>query len=697
MSIQSRQAPATPLTTRNRADSNFSVTNQQAFNFEQKFQLAEVGSTVPLVFCKRSSGVGGTWVRPPVVRLGVRNYEASSGSAKTSEARYVQSVLLSQGQISTPISNVTTDVLFGGFFPNDTDIFSSYWYAVTYGSMPTSSTAPFVSTFDYGRLVYLYYDLVYNAKEINVFTLGGSYYYHNTTAVTSTTGNGVMTFTTSSPYATGIYIEPYSSLPRKVFYTKEDRTAGTFTAKEVTLPALSSGSGTVMTWNYSVSTEAAGVVATGTSYISTNSSFGTVSYNLTPSTASPITITFNNPTFQPYNFTDGYNDNATPPSTLQSNVYYTNFRYTDQYSPTLIREKLEPPFMLPSLLVEAGALKNTNAGDFTDCTLLTMAVNIPLYNVEEIESNDPSVYNSASANLVISTVEKQMYVFCSNGINVYNLLTTTTGPSNNFADLVRYMALKYTDSALVDDTALLLAAQFTNANALFFNGVITESVNIKEWITATAPFFLLFPVNLESQITLKPALPITGAYALNTGVLTPEIAFDEDTIEQGSYSVEYIPLYERKAFTAVVLHTNQTPDVAETLGEIRSVTVRYSSDSANIPQEQYDMSQFCATAAHATMFAKYILAKRRKTTHRISFNTDLYSCLGLTPGSIITVTLDRITSEGTSRTETTYYQITSITRSITGTAQITADHFPTSAGASVIATDIVSGSFTVSS
>jgi hypothetical protein len=247
----------------------------------------------------------------------------------------------------------------------------------------------------------------------------------------------------------------------------------------------------------------------------------------------------------------------------------------------------------------------------------------------------------------------------------------------------------------MDTTSLTAAANFTNANSLFFNGALLDAVNYKEWIESTAGFFLLVPLNLESRIGLRPALPVTGAHAIDTGVLTPAYTFDEDTITEGTYAVDYIPLSERKPFEAVVLWRDQTPYSGIDLPVTTTLKVRYASDTGTLPQEQYDMSDFCVTSAHATLAAKYFLARRKRTTHNISFSTDIFTTLGLQPGDLIAVELDRVTSDGTSRTETNHYLIDTLTRRMDGTASITAEHFPLSSGASVIAADIVSGSFTV--
>jgi len=110
------------------------------------------------------------------------------------------------------------------------------------------------------------------------------------------------------------------------------------------------------------------------------------------------------------------------------------------------------------------------------------------------------------------------------------------------------------------------------------------------------------------------------------------------------------------------------------------------------------MTEFCTTNDHAILFAKYALAVRRYSTHKITFKTaeNTFYPDGLLPTELIAVQLTRANSEGDLRTETNHYLVDSIEYDETGISTISATHFPLNgSGASIISNSIVSGSFEV--
>jgi hypothetical protein len=656
MSLINRQAATSANTTALRKDEFGSIVRRPAVDLEQPLKPAEVGQTIPIVFCKRIDGIGGAWVIPPLVRTGLQNLNEN--------AIFNHAFLLSDGQITTPVSNYDTDVLIGiyawGGYPGLGSFITNREEEVTYGSLPITYNV-------YTHIVTQYYDLDTNTYYTTPIGAGGNAYNHNLGTIFTETGTGTTTITSSSPFCTSLQWTTtiLGGDDFRVYYNQKNVTTGAVQRLNTSILTV--------TWDY--------VFTDDTGTLSSGSSFAGHTQTRSPSVyLTPLSVTLSEPEYDPVDIND------------TTNLLYSNFSIVDQQV-FRVTETLRNPFLKPDPLDFSLVYRENATGNFTGMTVLGLRGYHAMIN-----PNDSA--NSTSSPEVISYVNNthnaQAIVFCSNGINVYNLLTTNTGPSNNYADLVRHLGLQYAETISMDTTSLTAAANFTNANALFFNGVLVDNVNYKEWLEATAAFFLLVPLNLESRIGLRPALPVTGAHAINTGVLTPAYTFDEDTITEGTYAVEYIPLSERKPFEAVMLWRDQA-DYGTGLDYPYQTTlrVRYAADTGILPQEQYDMSDFCVTSAHATLAAKYFLAKRKRTTHTISFSTDIFTTLGLKPGDLIAVELDRVTSDGTSRTETNHYLIDTLTRRMDGTASITAEHFPLSSGASVIAADIVSGSFTV--
>jgi len=656
MSIINRQAATRANTTALRKDELGSIVRRPTLELETPLKPAEVGQTIPIVFCKRSDGVGGAWITPPLVRTGLQNLNEN--------AIFNHAFLLSDGQITSPVADFDTDILIGSYpwggQPGIGEFITNREEEVTYGSLPTSYN---IYTLDLTQ----YFDFESNSYYTAPIAAGGNAYNHNIGNVTSETGTGTITITSSSPFCTYLSWGTTSlgGDQFRVYYNQTSVASGSVSRSYDSILTVS--------WDY--------VFTDDTGTLSSGSSFAGGSEQRFPSVLlTPLSVTLSAPEYDPVDFNDG------------AILTYDAFSVVDQQVFDVL-EHIRKPFIIPDPLNLSLVYRENAAGDFTGMTILGLRGYHSM-----IDRSDP-INSSLTDDLidqVNNTHNAQASVFCSNGINVYNLLTATTGPSSNYADLVNHLGLEYAETISMDTTSLTAAANFTNTNSLFFNGALVDSVNYKEWIESTAGFFLLVPLNLESRIGLRPALPMTGAHAIDTGVLTPAYTFDEDTITEGTYAVDYIPLSERKPFEAVVLWRDQA-DAGYGTDQPFTTTlkVRYAADTGTLPQEQYDMSDFCVTSAHATLAAKYFLAKRKRTTHNISFSTDIFTTLGLQPGDLIAVQLDRVTSDGDSRTETNHYLIDTLTRRMDGTASITAEHFPLSSGASVIAADIVSGSFTV--
>jgi predicted phage tail protein len=131
------------------------------------------------------------------------------------------------------------------------------------------------------------------------------------------------------------------------------------------------------------------------------------------------------------------------------------------------------------------------------------------------------------------------------------------------------------------------------------------------------------------------------------------------------------------------------------IGIQRTTTVRYATTDSNAPTVQFDMTDFCTSAAHATVYGKYELARRKFSTHTISFSTPLLTT-SLIPTQIIKVQRQRINSRGDNRQEVNWYQITRVKHSSDGLSVIEAVHFPVD-GSDIaeISDEVVNGTFEV--
>jgi hypothetical protein len=304
------------------------------------------------------------------------------------------------------------------------------------------------------------------------------------------------------------------------------------------------------------------------------------------------------------------------------------------------------------------------------------------------------------------TTTKQIFIYYEQGVKVdlYSggLVAGVypRGASNQLVDLVMYLftIYKQANGAATADIAspifignLTSIAAFCTQYSLFFNGVLDETVNIIDIAATLAPYFLLSFLSFGGQYRFEPLLPLTGN-AIKLTALTPAATFTEDEILPDSFSKSFRTVSDRQDFIAVMLYREVNPSE---IGIQRTKQVAYSTTALDAPVEQFDMTDFCASPDHAAMYAKYELARRRFSTHTVSFETALITT-GLKPTDIIKIQRQRISSRGDNRTEIEWYQITDITYGTNGGSTIEADHFPVS-GSDIaeISNSILNGSFRV--
>ena len=242
--------------------------------------------------------------------------------------------------------------------------------------------------------------------------------------------------------------------------------------------------------------------------------------------------------------------------------------------------------------------------------------------------------------------------------SVYNLDNLAangkeTGPSNLFTDLVFYLLTNQTGGAGAllkmnenDEKPALLNKQdfedtslFLHAQKLFFNGVVGNRTNLRQYITDTAPFFLCNFVIMDGKFSLKPAIPVMEKSGqINAGAVKIDQLFTAGNILEGSYKVEYLRSEERRPFKAVMRYRQETKNK---LPEEKVIQVKLPGqfqkhDIDLLPQEQFDLTQFCTSESHAIQVAKYFLGIRDLVTHTISFSTTVHG-LNLQAGSYIKV------------------------------------------------------------
>ena len=621
-------------------------------------KIASTGETVPIVFGKRANNIGGVWMQPSLIKAGT--------------SVFVQKLLyvISQGEI---VSNPTKSRAYTGLvklpFLEDSTVTLQHIYSTAASLASSPNSCPISSTGLFcGNDIYTYlselikassgsylenvpdFGTVFDGQRYGTFGTGDT---SNSTFVMSLqifdaeTGDNVtnayQTFIGANNMNFG-FNQKFDSNgnliggrnPNEVFNIIDDFNNGQL------VPPIN-----------------ASTVADGTYSQSVLNGLNAVSGGRTKFINKWTFVSIDNQTIS-----------SNPPS-----------------SGTLEGVQIE------NVVGTSAVIQNTsnNNSSFADITFLATSGNL---------------YETPSSG-TFPTTTKQLYVFYEQGVKV-DLFSAglsgssyTQGASNQFIDLAMHLFKLYkkidgnntaTIVAPVELSNLQSLCTFCSNNSMFFNGIISKSVNIVEFITKTSPFYFLAFLSVGGKYQFAPILPINGSNQIDVTALTPTMTFTESNIIQGSFKKNYLSVEERREFIANCIYTECIPtEVARR----KTVSVRFTSSALDSPTEQFDMSDFCADVNHAILYAKYELSRRKHSTHNISFSTPLLTTT-LIPTNIIKLQLQRKNSVGDDRQEIEYYQVASITYDNDGVSNIEAVHFPLDTNdKSEISLEITTGTFTV--
>ena len=245
----------------------------------------------------------------------------------------------------------------------------------------------------------------------------------------------------------------------------------------------------------------------------------------------------------------------------------------------------------------------------------------------------------------ITSVE-QPRVWLNGGILVERLTTNgVEGVSNLFSDLLYYLMTNKSQGVgevvpeeLVDRDSFAETGKFLLQNKIHCNGVIENAQNIRSIATnQSAKNLCIFTIK-NGVFGMQPALPIDSSYAISTSPITPAQIFSKGNILDGSFRLNYQNAEDlRKVGYSV--RWRFTP--AYELPEERTAVIYFADENKPDLIEDLDLTQFCDNEAQALMVARFTLATRRFTDHRIEFQTTP-EIIGVEPGSYIRVMTEEI-------------------------------------------------------
>lgn len=277
--------------------------------------------------------------------------------------------------------------------------------------------------------------------------------------------------------------------------------------------------------------------------------------------------------------------------------------------------------------------------------------------------------------------------FVRDGLQLTRLLDSTSGATDNIADLVLWALQRSgrVPAAMIDTPSLLTATRFCDVNGLLCNGEFKDSANLGDWLIRLLPYFLLRETKVAGKFGLRPLVPFDAATgAITTTAITPEWVLSEDVIVPGSFAQEWSDAGTRLAPVLTMLWRQQASETDVPL--VRSLQVGLARSESG-PFEQHDLSQFAATELHAARVGAYLHGRRYLSTHTASLQLRPGSQSGLiVEGDVVQVRLGLITGREPDALLSEWYVVESVGQARDGTESLQLSHFPVDAqGRSLLA------------
>tara|TARA_R100001463_G_scaffold60766_1_gene113379 strand:- start:43 stop:4206 length:4164 start_codon:yes stop_codon:yes gene_type:complete len=273
---------------------------------------------------------------------------------------------------------------------------------------------------------------------------------------------------------------------------------------------------------------------------------------------------------------------------------------------------------------------------------------------------EPATYEKlAYAGLRINSSKEwtnfsQFSAYFKEGVKVKSLIDGTRKATSLFPEIAYALLTDKTlgagaviSESSVDDVNMTVAAEFCKANNLFWDGMVADRVNLREFIYQQALYCLLDFTIIGGKFSLYPAVPFdpnTFEIDLDGPHSKPKIKamFTDGNISD--LSVSFLSPEDRQAFKANVLYRQEQENgfperksaviqLAEEKDANGNVLVSHVDD----PLETFDLSGFCTSRAAAVLFAKYTLVLRKHLDHTVSFKTAPHYINGVRPGDYIRV------------------------------------------------------------
>ncbi|HCT53567.1 MAG TPA: hypothetical protein DF712_14030, partial [Balneola sp.] len=262
----------------------------------------------------------------------------------------------------------------------------------------------------------------------------------------------------------------------------------------------------------------------------------------------------------------------------------------------------------------------------------------------EMEEDNPMPYTQmAIAGIRMNSSTEwnsfqELSAYIKKGIKVKRLIKSGTSSSNLFPEIAYHLLTDNINGAgdligatSIDEDSMELAARFCEANKFFWDGVITESQNLREFIYEQASYCFLDFTIIGGRFALKPSVPYKTKYQIHHGA-KPEIKALFTDGNTKDLKVSFLTPEERQLFQAKVIYREEDENGFAETKVFESRLSSAQGGSSKDPYEVFDMSIFCTNQQHARDFARFALKVRKDVDHGIKFTTTPQSAMHLEPG-----------------------------------------------------------------
>ena len=207
---------------------------------------------------------------------------------------------------------------------------------------------------------------------------------------------------------------------------------------------------------------------------------------------------------------------------------------------------------------------------------------------------------------------QQFSVYCNQGIGSTNLFPEV------LLDLLtnqRYGVGGILNAEQIDQASFAEMATWCENRNYYFDGVIEQKVNIRQWGTEVANNYLLDLVVRNGKFALQPKVdfdnnPVVTALFTAGNIISDTFQFTSSDEQNRVLPRVSVRWREEKADTENGLFP-----------VVRQVTVKEQSTPEDAPLESVDVSDYCTSERQAIDLGKWLCRQRRLVTHSITFET----------------------------------------------------------------------------